>query len=514
MNSRAKPLSEAEAELLGASVARELGSGPGPDALASQRLRLAQLSLAAPTASLLSRQPWWAVGGGMFAAAVVVGGIVVVGKWRAAETVAQTRGGPGIFAEPLSESKRGVPDGRRSSLAPVQEDESNARSWAWQVASTSTSGGFQVIGKDEHLDAHNGPLTMELWSSQAQRRGGRLALARGARARVASVEASSLSVSLEQGRVDADMAEQGAAVVVMAGPFAVHSGEFGSSSASLGGNKHDVPSSPDGDGPSPAAYRVNWSPKSRSLRVEVIRGEVEVGLASEPERTVVGPGETLELDARVEAGKRQRPGRTPSSEDAEPSPVAPEPPAVDAPVIKGSSEEPGGDTVGATGLVGQTQEPPIDSGRWRKLAENGDYAAAVREAERVGFSGLEQSVSASDLLLLADTARLGGAPKKARSVLVSLRTRYPGHANASTAAFTLGRMAQEQEHDDRRAIQWYRTYLTEEPRGRMAEGARARLLKATMRVGSQSEQEQAARDYLSHHPTGSSASVARGVLSK
>jgi TolA-binding protein len=138
----------------------------------------------------------------------------------------------------------------------------------------------------------------------------------------------------------------------------------------------------------------------------------------------------------------------------------------------------------------------------------------VKEAERVGFGTLEQNASPSDLLLLADVARLGGAPQRARSVLTSLRSRYPGHTNSAVAAFTLGRIAQEQEHDDRRAIQWYRTYLKEEPKGRMSEGARARLLKATLRVGSDAERDQAARDYLANHPTGSSAVVARSVLSK
>jgi hypothetical protein len=156
----------------------------------------------------------------------------------------------------------------------------------------------------------------------------------------------------------------------------------------------------------------------------------------------------------------------------------------------------------------------VEAGRWRKFAENGQYTAAVKEAELVGFGTLEQNASASDLLLLADVARLGGAPQKARGVLLSLRNRYPGHTNSATAAFTLGRMAQEQEHDDRRAMQWYRTYLKEEPRGRMAEGARARLLKAALRVGSRAEKEQAAKDYLAQHPTGSSAAVARSMLSK
>lgn len=155
----------------------------------------------------------------------------------------------------------------------------------------------------------------------------------------------------------------------------------------------------------------------------------------------------------------------------------------------------------------------VDSA-WRRYAVQGQYKAAVREASRVGFDTLAAEGSASDLLLLADSARLGGAAVHAKRVLMTLRERYASHPNAAVAAFTLGRMAQEFDRDDRTAIKWYGTYLSQEPGGRMAEGARARLLKAQLRVGSHAQAKAAAREYLAHHPAGSSASVARSVLDK
>lgn len=495
MSNKREPLTEAEARQIGAWLGRELGDGPGPEVLAEQRLRLAQ-SRHVPE---WRRPRLWAIGGGMLTAAIAVGAVIVVGKWRAGQAFTTAANHPGISAEPLTARER--------DQEPMAPDTAVVAEWRWRWAKTSDgstsrppkadrpvheslSGKAASVRLGQWLDATSERVVLEL-SPTEQTSGGRLQLSSGSRAQVIEVDATALKVNLEEGRAEVTVGDQPSKLALQAGPYGVRAAA----------------------GASTADYEVSWNAKTAALRVQVTSGEVEVTAPSDVDHHVVRPGKVLSLTAsdRVASNKSTN-----------------EPARVRAPIAQriegpGPAEESrSGETLEARAASplpsvddgsGSTASN-LDAGRWRKFAENGQYTAAVKEAELVGFGTLEQNASASDLLLLADVARLGGAPQKARGVLLSLRSRYPGHTNSATAAFTLGRMAQEQEHDDRRAMQWYRTYLKEEPRGRMAEGARARLLKAALRVGSAAEREQAARDYLAQHPTGSSAAVARSMLSK
>lgn len=482
MNDRREPLTEQEAERIGAWLGAQLGQGPGPEVLAAQRLRLSQKSMSKVTRGTHAK--WWAVGGGLLAAAATTGAVQLIGTWRSGTPLVSGERYPGISAEPLALSRERANASAESSVVEAQP-----RMWSWRTtdsldadktARVNQTAHETTVTKGQLLDATSRPVWLELASNDAVSQG-HVRLVQGARARIVDAEALALTVSLERGSASAAFHESASRVVMMAGPFSVRPTDVGE-------------------------YAVDWAPRTGVFGVRVTSGEVEVTVASTAARHTLKAGQTLELTAAVTRSKSQD-TRKPRTSTASVNEVS---------TLERETKVAG--TV-ATAAPSLEQAPVVskvnaDGGRWRQLAENGQYAAAVKEAEKVGFSSLEQSVSASDLLLLADVARLGGAPQRARGVLTALRSRYPGHTNAATAAFTLGRMAQELDHDDRRAMQWYRTYLKEEPQGRMAEGARARLLKATLRVGSQAEKEQAARDYLAHHPTGSSAGVARSMLSK
>lgn len=507
-----RALSEAEAQRLGRWLADEIGDGPGAEALAAQRLRLASTArLVSPATSMRTRL--WAAGGGVLAAAAVVGAVVLVGKWRTQSALSASRH-PGISAEPLKLARDRDTSSNDGTLEPQANDArpSDARQappFTWRVskttlgrASSTAVRDSEAIRAEQRLDASAEPVLIELADAKRQAVG-RVEFGVGARIEIQRVDAAALEVELEQGTANAVVSPSAAQLIVQAGPYSVRPMVDERSAPAAAGRDAEA-----------AAYGVQWAPRAGALRVDVSRGEVEIVVPNSAERHVVSAGNTLDLvvddaskgrtarnDVRRESGERSKLAHAGVTQEAVAPSVLPTPESKD---LVAKSAEP---NVPAAPVV-------VDSSQWRKLAENGQYAAAVKEAERIGFGTLEQSGSASDLLLLADVARLGGAPQRARSVLTSLRSRYPGHTNAAVAAFTLGRMAQEQEHDDRRAIQWYKTYLKEEPRGRMAEGARARLLKATLRVGSAAERDQAARDYLANHPTGSSAAVARSVLSK
>lgn len=484
MSKTRRPLSERESLALGSWLNEQLGEGPGPETLSAQRLRLARTAVVPERRSAR----FWAVGGGALAAAVMAGGVLLLGKWRSEVRLADVSRQPGISAEPLSSVReRGVE---------VAESLSKSRSTSglptWRLArgplASTASVTSASVRPGQWLDAAREEVALELSGPELTNRG-RLNLTSGARARIVTLQDAALAVELERGVARAVVSERGTQLVVDAGPYAVRAAS------------------------ATAQYDVDWSPGTKTLKVQVAAGEVEVVETSTPGRRLVQAGGSLNLPdgARLApAPDTLRVARKTRIEGA----AAPQIGAVRDDRGETQPGAPSSTSVEPNVETSAAEIQNVDSGRWRKFAENGQYTAAVKEAEQIGFGALEQTASASDLLLLADVARLGGAPQRARGVLLSLRSRFAGHTNAATAAFTLGRMAQEQEHDDRRAMQWYRTYLKEEPQGRMAEGARARLLKAALRVGSPAEKEQAARDYLARHPTGSSAAVARGVLSK
>jgi hypothetical protein len=475
----------------------------------------------------------WAVGGGVLAAAALVGGVVVVAKVKSQNAALASRH-PGISAEPLSNVRdhelndhelndQPSPAEHDGQLRAESQHEDAPRSvFTWRtsmagasdVRSPNQANGIQL---DQRLEAASEPILLEL-SGRNRATVGRVEFGLGSRVRVVRVDAAELAVDLEQGTVEAALAPRASRMLVLAGPYVVRPLKNDSAADSEAtAAEATAAEATAADTEATAAYGVQWAPRAGALRVEVTRGDIEVAVAGSSERHVVAAGKSLNLvvpdsneHAADQANGEREPTQTRLSDhrvsDLRAGATLPEPPAV-KPVAPEQTAETA--VVSAPPSVAST-----DSSQWRKFAENGQYAVAVKAAERVGFGTLEQNASASDLLLLADVARLGGAPQRARSVLTALRSRYPSHTNSAVAAFTLGRMAQEQEHDDRRAIQWYRTYLKEEPKGRMAEGARARLLKATLRIGSPAERDQAARDYLASHPTGSSAAVARSVLSK
>ena len=83
----------------------------------------------------------------------------------------------------------------------------------------------------------------------------------------------------------------------------------------------------------------------------------------------------------------------------------------------------------------------------------------------------------------ANRERLAGHVARARTALLVLRRRFPESSEAGTAAFTLGRMAFDQQADYGEAARWFATYLAEQPNGPLMGDASGRLLEAHERQG-------------------------------
>lgn len=350
--------------------------------------------------------------------------------------------------------------------------------------------------------------------------GSQIVVAEGGRARVGKLGTEGLRMTLESGKLEATITPKtGYRWVVQAGPHTV---------TVLG-----------------TVFSVEWSAEQQRLNVAVERGRVQVDSA-DGRSTLGGP-----VTRVLQAGERLsvEPPLASAAEGATPSAVAsatataaasaeavakaegergatPEDKALDD-ARQGVEHAPTRSAARSSAVVTEPRPsaPSVDtasksavepdanaSDSWKKLADAGRYAEAVSAARALGVGSLLSSTGATDLMLLADAARLGKAPDLAQQVLLAIRERFPNQSNANVAAFQLGHLALEVKNDYSSAVRWFQTYLDAAPNGSMAEGARARLLRAWLRLGDQQKARAAAVEYLRHHPHGHHASVAQSLL--
>jgi hypothetical protein len=144
---------------------------------------------------------------------------------------------------------------------------------------------------------------------------------------------------------------------------------------------------------------------------------------------------------------------------------------------------------------------------WRALEASGKYADAVKAAERRGLSSIYQSGAGDDLLALARAARFAGRMAVSRDALMACRARFAGSPQAAMSAFLLGRSASGAQ-----AVEWFSTYLREQPGGALAREALGRLLEAHQASGDRVAARAAAERYLKSYPDGPHATLAREAL--
>jgi hypothetical protein len=303
--------------------------------------------------------------------------------------------------------------------------------------------------------------------------GGELELSPGARGRVAEVSAQGVGLVLEGGEMAASvLPAQPTNWRVQAGPLSV-----------------DAQS---------AVFQVEWDPERYVFRLVVREGEVRVrGGELGEEGVVVEAGQSVEADrdhATVHAADGQVAVR-------DVPPVADEVEAEDA-----------GDDEGEVVAMQKNKRRGEPKPNWLALADDGDYRAALKQAEAAGFSTLLRGLGPEELKKLADTARLARDAKRAREALFALRERFPNRREGKMSAFLLGRISVDLDRDHAAAAKWFRTYVQENPRGRFAQEARGRVIDALKRSGDAAGAREAAKDYLGEHPQGAYAGLARSVL--
>lgn len=202
------------------------------------------------------------------------------------------------------------------------------------------------------------------------------------------------------------------------------------------------------------------------------------------------------------------PGAAPA---AEPTPSAEEPHAPPAPKRSRSRHASRGES-SADSYAPTYGEPsgymvsePVnvtEPGEWEKLAESGDFRAAKAALDREGgFDRAASRASASELLLLADVARVSGSREQATQALRRVLSSYLSAPEAPVAAWTLGNLL-EQAGDRSGAAEAYATYRRLSPTGDFAEDAAARQVDAALSQGNLELGRRAMEEYAQNFPTG------------
>jgi hypothetical protein len=305
-----------------------------------------------------------------------------------------------------------------------------------------------------------------------------LALAAGARARVTTTNARGADVLIERGGVHATIAHASRATrwAVRAGPFEVR----------VTGTVFDA----------------SWDPTTESFELTMHEGAVVVsGPHIPPERAVVA-GERLRVSVR-EGRMELTTGPVSVDGVARPQPRVPDPapqPCA-APVVTAAPK------VDAAPPIDAAPRPQPEAPAWKELAARGKYREALAAAEGAGFEHEVAHASSADLLLLADAARLGGSPARARVALLAARSRFGARGHT---AFLLGKIAADQGGSAGDAASWMETYLREDPRGAFAEQALGRLVELSRRDPEAASR--AAARYLARYPNGAHAALARSLV--
>jgi transmembrane sensor len=156
---------------------------------------------------------------------------------------------------------------------------------------------------------------------------------------------------------------------------------------------------------------------------------------------------------------------------------------------------------------------PPPASTWRDLAARGAHDEAFAALGEPGFeAATTEARSATDLLALADLARLSGHPALAVIPLERISAEHADDPRAGAAALTLGRVELDVLGSPEAAITALeRASELGVPTG-LAGTLQARLAEAYRRVGRTGEAHAAAARYLADAPEGVSADEMRAIL--
>lgn len=255
---------------------------------------------------------------------------------------------------------------------------------------------------------------------------------------------------------------------------------------------------------------VGWNPETEVFNLDMTEGSVRV------RGPMITEGMTVRGKERIRASLRDRrlalfdgpaPDLSVAPDEPETRPPShPADPAPAEPIDEETVSRPEGGRFADQRRDSRSDERHLS---WHSLAEQGRYREALWAARRQGLTQLTARGTASELLLLGDAARHSGELPLAAKLYRKIRKRFPGSAQASSAAFALGIMAFDKQGDYRRAASWFRVVGTERSdREGLVREATGRLMEALHRTGDNAGARRVAKEYLARYPHGPHAPLA------
>jgi hypothetical protein len=305
--------------------------------------------------------------------------------------------------------------------------------------------------------------------------GSRVTLSASSRGRIARVTRHGAELSLESGLLSASIVPRDDAKwSITAGPFTVE----------VTGTRFDV----------------DWSPTTEQLDVRLYEGSLLVGGPLLPRQVGLRAGQQLTASVSGARLVVDELGRAPTPAASAPAPVPPPSSHVGtaAPLQPQALPAPS-----------RPDAPAAAAQSWSELVARGDFRAVVADADARGIEQALSTASRADLMALGDAARYVGRAELAVRAYSAVRTRHAGSADARSAAFFLGRVAEDQQRDYVAALRWYDAYGGESPRGALAAEALGRKMILVAKVSGTRAAAEIARDYLKRFPAGTYAARAR-----
>ena len=224
------------------------------------------------------------------------------------------------------------------------------------------------------------------------------------------------------------------------------------------------------------------------LRVSVQHGAVLVRGERVPERTRrLAAGESLEvLDAPAPAEATRAPVDAPEASEASPPP----------PVATAPRRE----------IVAE------DADAWRELARGGHHREAFAALGPRGLLRETRRLGVTDLLVLADVARLSGHATEAIPPLERILREFPRDPQAPLAALALGRLELDTLDRPAKAATALNLALSLGVPHSLREDVRTRLVEAYARAGNRAAARAAGAAYLREYPDGRDRSIVESQM--
>ncbi len=306
--------------------------------------------------------------------------------------------------------------------------------------------------------------------------GSLVVLSAGARGRVRELREKGARFTVETGSVEVEVAKRpgGADYVIEAGPYAVR----------VTGTR----------------FTIAWDPSTKHLHVDLTEGSIVITGPQAEGQIGLRAGQVIDMD----------PASVRVSEPSAASSVAPTPTPSSAPEPAGGDASAAASGPRVRGTLA-TATSMATASTWAERVATGDFESVLAEADARGIDATLASGTAGELMSLADAARYGGRTGLAADALRAVRKRFAGSRSASTAAFLLGRFAEDSGRAAA-AISLYDSTVAEG--GAFASEAMGRKMMIVERTSGAGAARPIAEQYLKSYPRGAYADAARALSSR